>query len=360
MELNFTPVRTSKNYGINLINIDLPQEKTANLSQNNKNIAKLNGFFKNFLFTKSPCIDIDYNTIIQNENFLSNEIFNETINFSNLKLNANIVSSTENLKFVFNFDEDNTKLIGLFNLNIKSGVKTKIIIEFNGKIPLDFYQNFNMKINLEKESEAEIIFYSELGDNSTNLIAIQGDVQKNAKLNVFFIDIACKNSIFNYKSKILGENGESNLNSLYLGSGNSIIDLNYLIEVFAPKGKTNMEVLGAISDSARKHFKGTIDFKKGCPKSIGAENEYCMLLSKNTKSKALPMILCTEEDVDGKHSSSVGKVDEKELFYIMSRGLSQSEATRLIIKAKFNKILNSLFDDELRTKILETIDRKIK
>ena len=121
-----------------------------------------------------------------------------------------------------------------------------------------------------------------------------------------------------------------------------------------------MDIIGSLSKNAKKHFKGTIDFKKGCPKSVGAENELCMLLSNTAKSKALPMILCTEEDVDGKHSSSIGKVDDKELFYIMTRGLTKTEATKLIIKARFNKIITSLFDETIKSKIINTIDRKIK
>ena len=53
-------------------------------------------------------------------------------------------------------------------------------------------------------------------------------------------------------------------------------------------------------------------------------------------------------------------VDDKELFYIMTRGLDKVEATRLIIKAKFNKLISSLFDEEMKNIILENIDRKIK
>ena len=75
---------------------------------------------------------------------------------------------------------------------------------------------------------------------------------------------------------------------------------------------------------------------------IGDENEECMLLSDTAKSIALPMLLCSEEDVEGNHSCSAGKIGEKELFYIMSRGFSQKEAMKLMVKAKFNKILENI------------------
>jgi len=101
--------------------------------------------------------------------------------------------------------------------------------------------------------------------------------------------------------------------------------------VFGKKSEASIQTVGALLAEARKHFKGTINFEKGCKKSSGSEDELCLLLSRNAKSKALPMLLCTEEDVDGKHASSVGKVSEKELFYIMSRGFSRQDAIKLVV-----------------------------
>ena len=84
-----------------------------------------------------------------------------------------------------------------------------------------------------------------------------------------------------------------------------------------------------------------------------------MLLSDKAKSLALPMLLCSEEDVEGNHSSSAGKVGEKELFYIMSRGFTLKEAMKLIVRAKFNKILEKIEEEELKNKILNEIDIRL-
>ena len=114
-----------------------------------------------------------------------------------------------------------------------------------------------------------------------------------------------------------------------------------------------------MKDSSKKNFKGTIDFKKGCKKAKGNENEYCMLLSDKAKSIALPMLLCTEADVEGNHSTASGKVDESAVFYIISRGLSYKEAVRLLVKANFNKIIEGIQDEEVKTEILQEIDKRL-
>ena len=83
------------------------------------------------------------------------------------------------------------------------------------------------------------------------------------------------------------------------------------------------------------------------------------LLSNKAKSIALPMLLCTEEDVEGNHSTASGKVDMKQLFYLMTRGLSYKEAVKLIVKANFQKIIDRINDEELKNVILKEIDKKL-
>ena len=54
--------------------------------------------------------------------------------------------------------------------------------------------------------------------------------------------------------------------------------MNYIAELYGEKSNIDIEVQGALKDNAKKNFKGTIDFKKGCKKATGNENENCMLL----------------------------------------------------------------------------------
>ena len=168
-----------------------------------------------------------------------------------------------------------------------------------------------------------------------------------------------KNSVTNLYSNLLGNFSENRMDTIYLGKENQVFDLNYIGELKGEMSKIDIEVQGALKDRAKKHFKGTINFKKGCKKAKGNENESCMLLSDTAKSLALPMLLCSEEDVEGNHSSSAGKIDEKELFYMMSRGFETKDAIKLMVRARFNKILGKIKEESLRAFILRKIDEKL-
>ena len=55
----------------------------------------------------------------------------------------------------------------------------------------------------------------------------------------------------------------------------------------------------------------------------------------------------------------VAKYGNKELFYIMSRGFSEKEASKLLVRAKFNKILEKIEDEEIKNEILYEIDNRL-
>ena len=84
-----------------------------------------------------------------------------------------------------------------------------------------------------------------------------------------------------------------------------------------------------------------------------------MLLSDKARSLALPMLLCEEEDVEGNHSTSAGKIGEKELFYIMSRGFELKEALKLMLRAKFNKVLENIHVEELKEQIISEMEARL-
>ena len=198
-----------------------------------------------------------------------------------------------------------------------------------------------------------------LNDASNNFESIENELEDSAKLKYTIIDLGAKNSTINYYSNIIGIETKNEIRTIYIGKGCQIKDYNYITHLRGEKSDVDIDVQGALMDEAKKHFKGTIDFKKGCTKAKGSENEYCTLLSNKAKSLALPMLLCTEDDVEGSHASASGKVDEQKLFYLMSRGLNYKEATKLMVKGNFNKIIQDIKNEKLREEILIEIDKRL-
>ena len=344
LKVNDTPVRTARNFKINNIEVelDLP-EKIAEF----KNVEIIND--KSIIDNEVSNLPLTYGNgkILEELNY-------ET---ANSKIRIQTSNKKENIKIRYNFDDNNLNLIN--QIEIIANGDTNVIIEYKSQTSQKCLHNGIIRTIANENTKLNVTIVNLLNENSDNFEAIENKLERDSKVNYTIIDIGGKTSVSNYYSNIIGENADNDLKSIYLGIGEQRKDINYIAELRGTKTNIDIDVQGALKDSAKKNFKGTIDFKKGSKKAKGNENEYCMLLSDKAKSIALPMLLCTEEDVEGNHSTASGKVDEKQLFYIMARGISYKEAVKLIVKSKFNKIIERTSDEELKNEILSEIDKRL-
>ena len=356
LKLNETPVRTARNFRIN------------NMKLENIEVPEVIPTFENVIIIGDTSkINIEQNADNTNTNLvygLSEELTNQVKHGANQKIKLNI-NNTQNKKekteaeIDFKFDDENAVLIDNIEITANENTKSTVIIKYTSNQENESYHNGIIKSKAEKNAELNIILVNLMNTKSNNFLAIENEFEENAKINYTIVDFGGKHSITNYYSNLLGDNCDNQLNTIYLGKENQVFDLNYIGELRGKKSNIDIEVQGALKDTSKKHFKGTIDFKKGCKKATGNENEACMLLSDTAKSIALPMLLCSEEEVEGNHSSSAGKIGEKELFYIMSRGFELKEAMKLMVRARFNQILEKIENDELREEILQEIDKRL-
>ena len=348
LKLNETPVRTSRNFNINNIkleNISIPQEI------NNFNNMQVYG-------DESKVIIDNQNTKLNLTYGLGEFLTNQVSNNANKKIKIVIDKKVnKEIEIDFKFDKENNDLIDNIEIVAEEQAKGTVILKYVTDKNIQAFHNGVIRLLAKKNSKVNIIVANLMNELSNNFMSIENKFEDESKVNYTIVDFGGKNSITNYFSDLEGELSDNKLSTIYLGKDNQLFDLNYIGELRGKKSNIDIEVQGALKDNAKKHFKGTIDFKKGCKKATGNENEACMLLSDTAKSLALPMLLCSEEDVEGNHSSSVGKVGEKELFYIMSRGFELKEAMKLMVRAKFNKILDNIKNEDLKNEILDSIDK---
>ena len=342
--LNQTPVRTSKNFLINNIKLEkleFPENtsefKNVTISVNESSIENV-----------KPKFDFAYGLgNAAEDNVLKN--YNHSLKIT--------VSKSDDIKILYDFDNDNLSLVNY--IEIDANADCNLYIEYNSKTNKECFHNGMLKLNAFNGARVNVVITNLLNAKSMNLEAIQNDIEDDANVNYTVIDIGGKTSISNYYSNMYGNNGKNEIKTIYLGTEKQVKDINYIAELRGEKTDINIDVQGALKNNSKKNFKGTIDFKKGCKKAVGNENEYCMLLSDDSKSIALPMLLCTEDDVEGNHSTASGKVDNQELFYIMTRGIEYNDALKLIVKARFNEIIDRIKETELRDKIIDEIDRRL-
>ena len=353
--LNETPRRTSKSFGIN--NIEITDFENHNINK----IKEFTNVKIDLNKDEESKVSIDNKSVFFDPKFSIGTILVNELNNANKNIYLNIKEEVqEPISIEFTLDEEQDVLVDNVYINAKKDSKATVILKYRtSNENVKAYHNGVCQVNVEENANIKVIILNLINGNSENYYSMNNKIAENANLDYIITDFGGNKTISNYYSKLEGDMSNNNVRTMYLGTNKQLLDLNYISEVYGKKTNIDIEVYGALKNNSKKNFKGTIDFKTGCKKAKGNENEYCMLLSKSAKSKALPMLLCSEEDVQGTHSNSAGKIDEEKLYYIMTRGISKSQAQKLIVKAKFNSVLENIEKAELKNEILYEINKKL-
>lgn len=353
--LNKTPVRTKSWLNVNEINL------------NNLNIPEITKFNNTTIFGdnfKGVTVEkISNNNILPLNKTLTYGVSKDLIKECESKFNEGYIirisKDYESLKPIiieFNLDDDNNNLIDNITVIAEEYSKADLIIKYMSSKDILSYHNGLCKVIALENSTVNITKVNLLNKSTIHIDSNYSQVNSLATVNFIEINLGGSHSITNYHGDLISDNSTSNLKSIYIGSQEKIIDMNYIMTHKGRRTNSSIITKGALKDNSKKVFKGTLDFKKGSGKSIGLEDEYCMLLSKTASAKAVPLLLCEEDDISGEHAASSGKIDENKLFYLMSRGLDYNEARKLIVLGSFNPIIDFISNKSLKEEILEYIE----
>lgn len=188
---------------------------------------------------------------------------------------------------------------------------------------------------------------------------VQITVSGDGRVNYTSVELGASETLTDLRIDLEGDNAKADVASVYFGDYNRKVDMNYVIRQLGKNTEANMQVRGALKAKSQKIFRGTLDFVRGSKGSVGREREEVILLNGGIRNRSVPLMLSGEDDVDGHHAVSVGRMDEEKLFYLMSRGLDLSEAQRLIVEASFVPILERITNPSLKEEIEDNIKERI-
>lgn len=223
------------------------------------------------------------------------------------------------------------------------------------------YRSALVRIHVKKKAVARLYFVNMDESEVANYLSLGAIVEEGAKLDCYIFHMGDGDETSNVKCYLKGENALGNIQSIYLGKGGQSYDLVYDMIHEGIDTTSNLVVDGALMDNAYKVFKSRIDFLEGSKHSRGNEEEFAILLDSTARSLSVPALLSHEDDVEGNHAASAGRIDQDMLFYFLTRGFDEKTAERMIVDAKFAPVIDAVVYENERAMIydqLETILRR--
>jgi Fe-S cluster assembly protein SufD len=145
------------------------------------------------------------------------------------------------------------------------------------------------------------------------------------------------------------------LNGLYLLGGRQHADHHTVIDHAQPHCESHEYFNGVLDDRAHGVFNGRIIVRPGAQRTDSKQTNHNLLLSTEARADSQPQLEIYADDVKCTHGSTVGPIDETQLYYLCSRGLSPDAARDLLTYGFATEILGRLEAAEVRAHLDELV-----
>ena len=160
-------------------------------------------------------------------------------------------------------------------------------------------------------------------------------------------------------TNILGDGSEANLKIVTLGVKEQKTYFNSEVVNQGLSSKGDILQHGVLLDKSHIVFNGVGFIVKGATGSNAYQSSRMLTLSSEAKADANPMLLIDENDVMAGHGASLGRIDEEQLYYLQSRGLTRKESSRLLVHGFLSPVISELTVDKIKELVTVLIDEKI-
>lgn len=167
------------------------------------------------------------------------------------------------------------------------------------------------------------------------------------------------NVVCDFDSDLFGNGSHANLKVVAASSGRQVQGIDTRVTNYGHHSVGHILQHGVILERGTLTFNGIGHIIKGAKGADAQQESRVLMLSDKARSDANPILLIDENEVTAGHAASIGQVDPEDMYYLMSRGLDQATAERLVIRGFLGSVITEIPVKSVRDEMIEVIDRKL-
>lgn len=158
---------------------------------------------------------------------------------------------------------------------------------------------------------------------------------------------------------LVGVGASARMSGFYFTNQDQHFDHDTQQNHYAPSTSSDLLFKGALRDESRSVWQGMIYVAPGAQKTDGYQANRNLVLSKKARADSIPGLEILADDVRCTHGATVGKIDEEQVFYLRSRGISYNDAEQLIVEGFFDPIMQRIPFEAVRSRFQNAIIDKM-
>ncbi|MCB9182362.1 MAG: Fe-S cluster assembly protein SufD [Flavobacteriales bacterium] len=161
------------------------------------------------------------------------------------------------------------------------------------------------------------------------------------------------------KVSLAGPEAHAELNGVYLLNGTTHCDNHTYIGHDVPDCTSDELYKGIVAGKGTSVFNGKVYVKQDAQRTRAYQSNANILQGDDAKVYTKPELEIYADDVKCSHGCTIGRLDEKGLFYLRSRGVSEAEARKLMAHAFITEVVERVQNEDWKMVLTSLIDRKL-
>jgi Fe-S cluster assembly protein SufD len=216
-----------------------------------------------------------------------------------------------------------------------------------------------VEIIAKEASQVRYIQLQDWGRSAWNFTTQRAIVSQDAVVNMLNVSLGSRLSRNLIASDLVGPGSAAEMLGLYFADERQHLDNQTRQMHIAPYATSDLLYKGAIKDRARTVYLGVIKVFPDAQRTDAYQANRNLLLSRTSRADTMPELEIGANDVRCTHGATVGQVEEEYIFYLMSRGITRTEAIKLIVDGFFDEVIERVPVPEVQETVRAAIARKI-
>ena len=219
--------------------------------------------------------------------------------------------------------------------------------------------NIIEEVIAEPGSHIKFASVDRLGEHTTAYLNRRGYLEQDAKIDWSMGMMNDGNIVGDFDSELVGAGSHAEVKVVAISTGQQVQGIDTRVTNYGQHSLGNILQHGVILAESSLIFNGIGHIVHGAKGAEPQQESRVLMLSTKARGDANPILLIDDNDVVAGHAASVGRVDEQKMYYLMSRGIDQATAERLVIRGFLGPVLSALPSKEVRDILAEMIERKL-
>ncbi len=199
-----------------------------------------------------------------------------------------------------------------------------------------------------------------LSEETYNFSVKRGHADRYGTINWIEGNIGSRLSKTSVETRLLGEASETKIVGAFFGHEDQHFDLGSRVWHEGENTTADLVTRGVLKDSARSVYEGVQDVGTDAWNTNSYQRENTLMLSDESEADASPKLIINNHDTEASHSATVGQVDQQDLFYMTSRGISEEWAKNMLVEGFFVPVLEEVAVEELREDLRSLIAARLR